>query len=405
MIVKIINMVAVSKSLNGIHFSAMFKFTMDETDKIMHDAYYKVDSPSCYSNALFVLREARKKNKNITIDQVKNFLAKQDVYTLHHRHRKNYRRNATISAGLDMHWQADLADMMQYRRENLGNSYLLICVDVFSRYAFVRCIKSKTAQEVGDAFQDIITTTHRRPFNLMTDKGSEFRGDFKKMIKANDINHFFATSPDVKASIAERYIRTLKSRIQRYFMHRRNKKAYHDVLQQIVTSINHSVNRTIGCTPASITRDREKELWDRVYAPLVRKSTSKHKYKVGDLVRISMKRDIMQKGYLPHFSKRVYPISKLLHKRTPPTYKLFDHHSDQDLGGVFYEEELVRVVPTSKGFRVIEAIIKTKTEGGKKYNLVQWKNTKEAEWVEHGAPIHYSKPPATAAASTSGLSS
>jgi IS30 family transposase len=152
----------------------MFKSTMDPTDKILHDAYYNVGSPSCYSNAVFVLREARKKNNKITIEQVKDFLSKQDVYTLHHRYRKNYRRNATIAAGLDMHWQADLADMLQYRRENAGNSYLLICVDVFSRYAFVRCLKSKTAQEVGEAFQDIITTTHRRPFNLMTDKGSEF---------------------------------------------------------------------------------------------------------------------------------------------------------------------------------------------------------------------------------------
>jgi hypothetical protein len=118
-----------------------------------------------------------------------------------------------------------------------------------------------------------------------------------------------------------------------------------------------------------------------------------------------MKKDIMQKGYLPHFSKCVYPISKVLHKRSPATYKLFDRQSNQDLGGVFYEEEIVRVLPTAKGFRIIEDIIKTKTEGGKTYNLVQWKNTKEAEWVEHGAPIHYSKPPATAAASTSGLSS
>jgi hypothetical protein len=118
-----------------------------------------------------------------------------------------------------------------------------------------------------------------------------------------------------------------------------------------------------------------------------------------------MKSDTLHKGYLPHFSKRIYPISKVVHKRSPATYKLFDRQTDQDLVGVFYEEELVRVLPTSKGFRFVEDILRTKTEGGKKYNLVQWKNTKEAEWVEHGAPIHYSKPPATTAASTSGLSS
>ena len=74
---------------------------------------------------------------------------------------------------IDQQWVADLAEMQRYWRQNRGVRYLLMVVDVLSKYAWVRPIKHKTGAELLKAFQSIVTEGHR-PQTLQTDKGKDF---------------------------------------------------------------------------------------------------------------------------------------------------------------------------------------------------------------------------------------
>lgn len=94
-------------------------------------------------------------------------------------------------------------------RYNKGVKYLLTVIDVLSKYAWVVPMKKKTGPEQKRAFESILKEG-RKPLRLQTDKGSEFyKKTFQEYLKQKRINHF-STQSDTKASIAERFNKTIK---------------------------------------------------------------------------------------------------------------------------------------------------------------------------------------------------
>ncbi len=64
--------------------------------------------------------------------------------------------------------------MQNIARFNENVRYLVTCIDVFSKYAWVIPIKNKEAKSVLDAFKNIIRNSGRKPNNLQSDQGTEF---------------------------------------------------------------------------------------------------------------------------------------------------------------------------------------------------------------------------------------
>jgi len=120
--------------------------------------------------------------------------------------------------GIDLQWVAYLIEVINIAKSNRGYRYLLTVVDVFSKYAWVEPVKSKSGQDVTTAFEKILKRSQgRQPQNLQTDDGNEFYNKhFQALIKRKNIHHF-STSGDTKASVVERSNRTLKERRYRYF--------------------------------------------------------------------------------------------------------------------------------------------------------------------------------------------
>ena len=77
--------------------------------------------------------------------------------------------------------------------------------------------------------------------------------------------HFFTTyNEETKASIVERFDRTLKTKMWKYFTHRET-LTYVDVLSEMVASYNLTVYRTIGIPPAEITRAKQTTVSKKLY--------------------------------------------------------------------------------------------------------------------------------------------
>ena len=94
--------------------------------------------------------------------------------------------------------------------------FLLCVTDIFSKYAWVVPLKDKKGVSFVNAFQKILHDLTRKPSKIWVDKGSEFyNGSFKKRSKDNDIEMYFIYN-EGKSVIAERYIRTLKTKIYKY---------------------------------------------------------------------------------------------------------------------------------------------------------------------------------------------
>ncbi len=111
-------------------------------------------------------------------------------------------------------------------------------------------MKKKSAEACALAFEDIFEEG-RVPKFIYSDWGGEFKGKCRELFKKRGITHIDCMS-DNKASIVERFNRTLKEKMYRYMTFNKTKK-YIDVLQDLVSSYNNSIHSTIGIAPINVT--------------------------------------------------------------------------------------------------------------------------------------------------------
>ena len=161
-------------------------------------------------------------------------MSQQDAYTIHKPIRRKFERNRVLVSGIDDQWQLDLADLQSLQKYNEGYRYLLICIDVFSKYAWAVPLKNKSGRTLVNAFQKILSSG-RKPIHIQTDQGSEFfNPDFKKLMTEENIT-LLNTFNETKASIVERLIRTLKAKMWRYFTANKTMR-YIDMLPDLMYS-------------------------------------------------------------------------------------------------------------------------------------------------------------------------
>ena len=139
---------------------------------------------------------------------------------------------------------ADLADMQLVSKFNKGFRFLLCVIDNFSNYAWVVPLKDKKCVSIVNAFQKILNDSNTNPNKIWVDKGSEFYNhSFKKWLKDNDVE-MHSIHDEGKSFVAERFIRTLKTKIYKY-MTSVSKNVYINKLDDIVGEYDNTYHRAI----------------------------------------------------------------------------------------------------------------------------------------------------------------
>ena len=207
--------------------------------------------------------------------------------------KKKCQRRKTITLYPDSQHHADLANFLLLKNNNDGNQFLLIVIDVFSRFAYCEPVKSKKSTAVIQAFENIYCRAPNLVY-LQTDHGNEFTNKaLEKWLRQQNISLFQTHNYDTKAALAERLIRTLKTKLWRYFK-ANNTFKYIDVLNDLMFSCNNSCHRTIKTTPSAARHEDQQTLWIRQYGDAVKK---KPKLSENDFVRVSLIKNIFRKGY------------------------------------------------------------------------------------------------------------
>ena len=242
---------------------------------------------------------------------------------------------------------------------NKGIRFLLCVIDIFSKYAWVVPLKDKKGISIVKAFQSILKQSNRKPNKVWVDKGSEFyNAYFKKWLRDNDIV-MYSTHNEGKSVVAERFIKTLKSKIYKY-MTSISKNVYIDKLDDIVDEYNNTYHTTIKMKPIDVK--------DNTYINAYKEINNKDpKFKVGNRVRISKYKNIFAKGYMPNWSEEVFVINDL---------------NGEEITETFYEKELQKT--NQEEFR-IEKVIRRK--GDKLY--VKWKgyNNSFNSWIDKASLV------------------
>ena len=172
------------------------------------------------------------KAHRLPLKKAQRVLEQDLAYTLHKPRRRRFPTVPVIVGGLDDQWVADLVEVQPLAKYNRGIRYLLTVLDVLSKYAWVQPLKDKTGVALVHAFEKILKG-RRHPNRLQTDRGKEFYNrTFQRWLDEQDIQHF-STEGDAKASVVERFNRTLKERLYRYFT-ATNTLRFDDVLPELV---------------------------------------------------------------------------------------------------------------------------------------------------------------------------
>ena len=182
----------------------------------------------------------------------------------------------------------------------------------------------------------------------------------------------YSTYNEGKSVVAERFIRTLKSKIYKY-MTSISKNVYIDELDYIVYKHNNAYHTTIKMKPIDVK--------DNTYISTDKETNNKDpKFKVGDRVRISKYKNIFANGYTPNWSEEVFVIKKV--KNTVPWTYVINDLNGEEIIGTFYEKELQKT--NQEEFR-IEKVVKRK--GNKIY--VKWKgyNNSFNSWIDKASLV------------------
>ena len=275
-----------------------------------------------------------------------------------------FERKKVIVNHIDEIHSCDLVDMTKYSKVNRGYKYIFTNIDIFSKYVFAFPIKSKTIKDIKPCFQKIFK--ERKPKYIWSDQESSFFS--KEMLKFFEDNNvkIYHTYSNLKAVVIERFNRSLRELMMKEFV-KNNNTVYYNILPELIKKYNNRYHHTIKMKPINVNKKNEKHIKNTVYNYDI--TNKKPKFKINDLVRISLKRrELFDKptGNIK-WSEELFRIYKI-NKSNVITYQLKDMN-DEIIKGIFYEKEL-QLTKNTTGEYIIEKILKTK--GNQIY--VKWRN-------------------------------
>lgn len=317
-------------------------------NRILNDAYYNRNSNLQYAsiNELYNYchNQSKIKKEDFTKKKIREWLSAQNAYTLHYPSIRNFKRNHYRIFMIDELWEIDLIDFRAINKYNNGFNWILICIDVFSKYIWAVPMKRKTGYEVTKAMKKIFEESNRKCEKVCSDKGKEFDNiTFKTFLKHKNVVQQFANNPVIKCSIVERVIKTIKSKIFKYFTYS-NSQNYIDNLQNIINTYNNCTHSTIKKKPNEVSVNNSLE----IYSVLKKKYEKDEKrfpsLLVNDCVKIhASKYNVFAKGYKQKWSSENFKIKEVLLKNPYPVYILTDLNGII-IKGRFYVQELQKVL-------------------------------------------------------------
>ena len=145
-------------------------------------------------------------------------------------------------------------------------------------------------------------------------------------------------------------------------------------------------------SPLEAEKDENKDKLQDTYIQIYKEAEehrTKPKFKVGDLVRIYVKRSNFHRGYYQNFTVEYFKIIKVLANLPIPRYKLEDILGEE-VEATFFPDELVLYSPVNDEY-YIERVLQTRGRGRNKQHLVQWEGwpSKFNSWIRDNEIKNY----------------
>ena len=179
--------------------------------------------------------------------------------------------------------------------------YIFTCIDVYSRFVQAIPLTNKNETTKLDAFKKIVSVMDN-PTNINSDQ--EFNTKlFNEYFKKHNIKTYFSYPDEVnKNALIERFHRTLSGLLQKW-RDATNKHDWYNILPIIIDNYNNTYHRTIKSIPEKVFHGESFNYQNY--------QTINNQFKIGDKVRIKLKKSVFDKSDKNMFSKEVYTVDYL----------------------------------------------------------------------------------------------
>ena len=143
-----------------------------ELDDYLKATYYNPKHPAGYSGVQRLYEAARREGfPKVKLSEVKKWALGEEVYGVMRTARRKFPRSSVVIAGLDHQFECDLMDYSRLRQHNKDYSFVLVVIDVFSRYCWTRPMVTKKGPETVKQLKDIFSEGRQPKYSLRSDKG------------------------------------------------------------------------------------------------------------------------------------------------------------------------------------------------------------------------------------------
>ena len=324
----------------------MNEWTREEAMQDLAENYSKPGTDITFQGPLKIYK---KYDGVIPYEQIKQFLAESNTYTLFRENRKRAKQyNPYIVYAARSVLESDLVDM--YESLKLYNDdfrYIVTYIDVFTKAVWCRGIKTKDGDTMVKTFNELYEDIRQRGEvkKLVTDLGKEFVGKkYKDNLSSKGIKLVHPQTL-LKGPHCERFQRWLQTALNKYMLQNSTKR-WVDALDDVVFTYMNSHHRSIDMSP------REAEdpgnhwiLADRLERRLAKIPIARARYKQFQFVRISTEPSKFKRSYNIQAIKEVFQIADVLTDGYKiPLYLLKElGPSGELLVGKWYGHELIPV--------------------------------------------------------------
>ena len=286
---------------------------MTSKNDIISKIYY---DPAGFDGIKKTLEDARKKDKSITYNDVKEWFEKNIEQK---KQLKGF--NSFVANEAKFEYQIDLFFIAPKDFPNETNIGGVLCIDIFSKFITIVPIKHKTIPDILDAIKTIISKVGK-PKNVYADnEGAWSRGtEIEKYFKDENINQIITLS---HPNVSERAIRTIKDEIYKRVGKLPSDKKWSELLYPILLKYNFkSVHSSTTLTPAEADK-RENQFYVKLNLELNR--INKRRYPevaIGSNVKVYKKKDKMDKEHIPVWQGKVYKVENITEKFGQKYYQL-----------------------------------------------------------------------------------
>ena len=325
----------------------------------------------------FLVKNAIKSKKILglgyfTMEDLSNELNKPTI-------NKFERKKVIVNYINEIH-STDLVDMSQYSKVNKGYKYIFTNIDIFSKMANAYPIKSKKIQDIKPCFEKIFK--NNKPKFIWSDKEPAFLSkEMQNFFKKHNVK-IYHTNSHLKSVFVERFNRSLRELMMKEFT-KNNNTVYYNILPKLIKEYNNRYHSTIKMKPTQVNKNNEKYIKENIYT--YNKTSKIPKFKVNDLIRISLKRrDLFDKPSANiKWSEELFKIHSI-NRSNVITYKIKDLNNNI-IDGIFYQQELQK--SKHDGVYIIEKILR---KNKNKY-LIKWRgySVNFNSWIDSNDVIKY----------------